>query len=222
MTGKNLQINYLLLCIVNLFVVFGTSIYGQTIHRNTIPNAQSSIKSQQNSLSPKQQQFQEITTAPVVINNYNPILGNGAIEQQNRIIQQKQGMLPSEQENKKREIQKLNQELSKEEIEGKRRIRSVMMRSFQNSFLEFLKMNPDSFSVTKAIYLSESAWYGSKAPTYAQFENAIMQRAELIKQILKQEGIDSNSNIAKNYGIQRLFTQDNKLIDPKKKTVDAS
>jgi hypothetical protein len=207
--------SYISLCIFNLLAWGLTSTYGQPISRQTLFSKKSITELTQHPLTPQQQKFQEVTTTPVVINNYNPILGNNSIEQQNRIILQQQGMLPG-QNNKQREVQQLKQELRNDEIEAAKAQRLAMMKPFQNSLQEILKMNPDSFSVTKAIYLTESAWY-DKAPTYQQFENAIKQRAEVVKQILKQQGINPNSNIAKNYGIQKLYKQDTKYINPKTK-----
>ncbi|MFN0083605.1 MAG: transglutaminase family protein [Ferruginibacter sp.] len=207
--------SYISLCIFNLLAWGSTNSYGQKISRSTLFSKQPITELTQHPPTPQQQKFQEVSTTPVVINNYNPILGNNPIEQQNRIILQQQGMLPG-QNNKQREVQQLKQELRNDEIEAVKEQRLAMMKPFQNSLQEILKMNPDSFSVTEAIYLTESAWY-DKAPTYQQFENAIKQRSEVVKQILKQQGINPNSNIAKNYGIQKLYTQDNKFINPKTK-----
>ena len=207
--------SYISLFIFNLLIWGLTSTYGQSISRSTLFSKQSITELTQHPPTPQQQKFQEVSTTPVVINNYNPILGNNPIEQQNRIILQQQGMLPG-QNNKQREVQQLKQELRNDEIEAAKAQRLAMIKPFQKSLQELLKMNPDSFSISKGIYLTESAWY-DKAPTYQQFENAIKQRAELVKQLLKQEGIKADNNIAKNYGIQKLYKQDNKFTNPKTK-----
>lgn len=195
-----------------------TSTYGQPISRSTLFSKHSITELAQHSPRPYQQKFEEISTTPVVINNYNPILGNSSIEQQNRIILQQQGMLPGQNNKKQRELQQLKQELREDEIEAAKAQRSAMTKPFQNSLQELLKMNPDSFSISKAIYLTETAWY-DKAPAYRQFEDAIKLRAEIVRQILKREGIKQTSNIAKNYGIQKLYEQNNKFINPKTKQV---
>ena len=44
-----------------------------------------------------------------------------------------------------------------------------------------------------------------------------MKSLTTLKQILKREGINTNSNVAKNYGIQKLYKQDNNFINPKTK-----
>jgi hypothetical protein len=87
---------------------------------------------------------------------------------------------------------------------------------FFNAYDEFLKLNPDNFSITKAIYLVENAVERNKF-SYEQFENAIKLRAELVKQILKREGITSNNNSVLNYGIQKLFSKTNSYYNPKTK-----
>ncbi len=207
--------SYISLLIISLLAWGLTSAYGQSISRQTLFSKKSIAELTQHPPTPQQQKFQEVTTTPVVINNYNPILGNSSIEQQNRIILQQQGMLPG-QSNQQRELQIIKRELRQDELEAERSAYLAKMKPFQNSLNELLKMNPDSFSVTKAIYLTESAWYDNP-PTFQQFENAVKQRAELVKQILKQEGVNPNSNIAKNYGIQKLYNQDNKFINPKTK-----
>lgn len=204
------------LCILTLLALVLTNTYGQSISRQTLFSKKSIAELTQHPPTPQEQKSQEVSVTPVVINNYNPILGNSSIEQQNRIILQQRGMLPGQSNQQQRELQNLKQELRQDEIEAERAAYIAKRKPFQNSLNELLKMNPDSFSVTKAIYLTESAWY-DKAPTYQQFENAIKQRAEVVKQILKQQGINPNSNIAKNYGIQKLYTQDNKFINPKTK-----
>lgn len=204
------------LFIFNLLTLGLTSTYGQSISRQTLFSKKSITELTQHPPTPKQQKFQEVTNTPVVINTYNPILGNSSIEQQNRIILQQQGMLPGQTNQQQKELQSLKQEMRQDEMEAEKAEYTAKMKPFQNSLNEFLKMNPDSFSVTKAIYLTESAWY-DKPPTYQQFENAIKQRADLVKQILKQERVNPNSNIAKNYGIQKIYKQDTKYIDPKTK-----
>jgi len=205
-------------CFLPLLTGSITSASGQSIGRNTLFHKQSITELSQHSPAPQPQKIQEITTTPVAFNNYNPILGNTAVEQQNKIILQQHGMLPgqSNKSNEQKEIDQLKRELRQDEIEEKRAEYLAMRNSFQSNLDEFLKLNPDSFSVTKAIYLTESAWY-NKPPSFKQFEDAIKIRAEIVKQILKHERINPNSNVAKNYGIQKLYKQDNRFIHPKTK-----
>ncbi len=88
-----------------------------------------------------------------------------------------------------------------------------LTESFRNNYRQFLEMNPDSFSITKAVYLSESAFYDTPPSTYEQFKEAITKRAELVKQILKNEDLNVKNNVAANYGIEKLYMQSNVYHD---------
>lgn len=175
------------LCLA-LLILNRTKSYGQTISRTTLFKKQTLNELQQHPPAPQHSTYQSTTIAPVY---HNPILGNNSIEQQNRIILQQQGMLPG-QNSQQRELQQLRQELRQDELKEKEARRLAMAKPFQNNFQEFLKMNADSFSITKAIYLCESAWYDNP-PTWQQFEKAIKERTELVKQILKREGLSSKN-----------------------------
>ncbi|MEO6134251.1 MAG: hypothetical protein ABIP35_03795, partial [Ginsengibacter sp.] len=183
-------------CISILLVFIFASTHGQSISGSVLLSKQSITNLKQPSQMPRQQKFQEVSTTPVIITNYNPILGNNFIEQQNGIILQQQGMLPGP-NSRQKEIELIKQEIKEDERKALHAQRLAMIKPFQKSLQEFLKLNPDSFSISKAIYLTESAWY-EKPPTYQQFEKGIKLRAELVKQILSKEGIKSNSNTAKN------------------------
>jgi hypothetical protein len=89
---------------------------------------------------------------------------------------------------------------------------------YLNNAYELLRMNPDSFSVSKAIYLSESSYYSNPA-NFSAFEKAIKEKAELVRQILKREGLSDTNNIAIHYAIQKLYTRDYFLYDTKTKRI---
>ncbi|OMP76506.1 hypothetical protein [[Flexibacter] sp. ATCC 35208] len=91
--------------------------------------------------------------------------------------------------------------------------RSDALSYFNKSFQQFLQINPDSFSITKAVYLSEMPYY-SQSYSYSEFEKVIEQKAQLVKFILKQEGLNEKSNLALHYAIQKLFGQLNDIKDP--------
>lgn len=211
--------SYISLFIINLLAWGLTSTYGQSISRQTLFSKKSITELTQHPPTSHQQKFDEISINNQPSVNYNypmDINAQDVINQQNRNALQQHGILPSQTSQQQKELQNLKQEMRQDEIEAERAAYMAKIKPFQNRLNEFLKMNPDSFSVTKAIYLSESAWYDNP-PTYQQFENAIKQRAELVKQILKQEGVNPNSNIAKNYGIQKLYKQETKYINPRTK-----
>lgn len=187
-------------------------VLGQSIGKSTLFQKQTIEQLSKQGPAPQQTSFRSITVAP---NYHNPILGNSSIEEQNRIILQQQGMLPG-QNSKQREYEEIKQELRQDEIRERQATWLTMKKPFQASFHEFLKLNPDSFSITRAIYLCESAWYDNP-PTWREFEEAVTQRAELVRLLLKSEGLNGRNNMALNYGIQKLYKQDNRFINQKTK-----
>jgi hypothetical protein len=77
-----------------------------------------------------------------------------------------------------------------------------------------MQLNPDSLSIIRAVYLSESAFYNQSAlPAFQQFEIAIKKRSELVRQIMKNENLDQKDNISINYAIQRLYNSSNVYFD---------
>lgn len=188
--------------------------FGQTIGRHAIFKKLSLTELRQQNFAPQHSPFQPVTFTPVY---RNPILGENSVEQQNKLILQQHGMLPG-QNPKQREYELIKQELREDELKEKEAWRFAMRKPFQNSFQEFLKLNPDSFSITRAIYLCESAWYDNP-PTWQEFEMAIQAQAGLVKEILKREGLSSKNNIAVNYAIQKLYRQDNQFVNPKTKQI---
>lgn len=85
-------------------------------------------------------------------------------------------------------------------------------KSYQQAFKILISFNPDSFSVSKAVFTVENAFLGNKY-SYESFETALKQRAELVKQILKRENLSPKNNTALNYGIIKLYTQYNDFYD---------
>lgn len=83
---------------------------------------------------------------------------------------------------------------------------------FQQYFNELLQMSPDDFSITKAVYLVESAWYHNPVP-FEKFEEVVQSYADVVLQILKREGLDIEDDAAINYGVQKLYKQDNVYYD---------
>jgi hypothetical protein len=167
---------------------------------------------------PKFQSFQPINLTssahPVqvqLLSGRNPMLPNDPYAEQNRKILERAGMAPGPVMPQQQIPSEVHQDLQ----EQRRMVsdnRTVGLLSFQNNLAQFLLLNPDSFSITKAVYLSESAYYGSPPP-YGKFESSIKQGAELVKQILKKEGLSEKDNLAINYAIQKLYSQENEFYD---------
>ncbi len=159
--------------------------------------------------SPQLNPFQPINVNPNPPNGY-PLLDPAYNQQQTSRAFIEQMQREEWQRQQRLEIEKQNQ------LQAAYRNTLAL---FNNSYQELLKLDPHNFSITKAIYLVENT-FNKNAFRYQQFEDAIKQYAGFVKQILKKEGVSSKSNTALNYGIQKLFSQQNKVYDSKiKKTI---
>ncbi|MFT4015809.1 MAG: hypothetical protein QM668_02500 [Agriterribacter sp.] len=140
------------------------------------------------------------------------LLPNDPYVQQNaRILQQ--AAMNSEQTKSNAQMQRFpNFFLAEDQRQEWQNFYRYKSGSYQQHFEQLLSMNPDDFSITKAIYLVESAWYDDPPP-FENFEREIQFYADLVKQILKKEGLDVKNNAAINYGIQKLYKQDNQWYD---------
>ncbi|HWB93987.1 MAG TPA: hypothetical protein VG605_19165, partial [Puia sp.] len=75
---------------------------------------------------------------------------------QNQKILQRAGMLPGPvpvDEQRADQVQLAEQELRASSIRG------AAINDFQDNFNQFLRLDPNQFSISKAVYLSESAYY---------------------------------------------------------------
>jgi hypothetical protein len=89
---------------------------------------------------------------------------------------------------------------------------------FRKAFDDLQHLNPDSFSITRAVYIVENAWYENKY-SYQDLQNRLTTEAKIIKQILKDEKLDGKKDMALNYAIQKRFKQGGSFYDPKAKTM---
>lgn len=137
-----------------------------------------------------------------------PSTAPNGIEQYERDLQQ---VMAREQQEKT-----LQNNLKQEEFYRKYLERLEATKYYRGAFAAFSRMNPDSFSLSKAIYLAETAYQDNKIP-YDQFLRGIQSRAELVRQILKREHLSISNNLALNYGIQKLFSQANSYYDQRTK-----
>jgi hypothetical protein len=91
-------------------------------------------------------------------------------------------------------------------------------KAYREAFRILDSLNPDNFSITKATFTVENAFYENKL-NYYMFEETVKQKAELVKQILKREKLDTKNNTALNYGIMKLYQQQNNYYDSRSKRV---
>lgn len=111
-------------------------------------------------------------------------------------------------------VESSQQQFDELKQDAKQNDTQIVLQHFQNYLDLFHQLDPDSFSISKAVYLSEAVYY-TKPPAFRDFEGALKQKATIVKQILKREGLSINNNSAINYGIQKLFSQDNIFHDTK-------
>lgn len=91
--------------------------------------------------------------------------------------------------------------------------RETAGKSYRAAYQQLLQLNPDSFTLLKAVFLVENAYFDNQLQ-FEDYKNGIVLRANLVRQILRREGIGSKSNLALNYGIQKLYSQDNRYTEP--------
>ena len=151
---------------------------------------------------------------PFVTNNL-PLGATAAdiIRQTNENSQRLMGVSTPGQEGNSRQQAQLA-ELQASLAEENKNVYNNTMARYQNYIAQFGHLKPDSFSITKAVYLSEAAFYSAPIQ-YEVFENAIKQKAIIVRKLLAQEGLSTQNPIAVHYGIQKLFSQDNVLHNKK-------
>lgn len=114
--------------------------------------------------------------------------------------------VPGQQPNKQQQRAELQAALE----EDRKDAYNMSASQYKYYFNQLLQLNPDSFSITKAIYLGEAAYYKNPIP-YDVFVKAVKQKANIVKQLLKQEALGVANPSAVHYCIQKLYAQDNKL-----------
>lgn len=92
----------------------------------------------------------------------------------------------------------------------------AVAKPYRIAFQLLNKSDPDHFSISKAVFAVENAFYDNKFK-YETFEKAFKLRADLVKQILKREHLYTKSNTALNYGIMKLYQQNNNYYDKQTK-----
>lgn len=83
------------------------------------------------------------------------------------------------------------------------------------SKLESMAGLPDSlFSITEAVFIVENAYF-DKRLQWDKFNQMLKFRGQLCRNIIRKEKLDSTDNLAKNYAIQRVFTDTITYTDQK-------
>lgn len=217
--------SYISLCIFNLLALGLTSIYGQTSSSLTIFNRPTLSQLIQLPSTPQPATFQQVeinrfstpTNQPTQLYSANPILveQNFNQQQKNQQLQQYERDLQAVNA-RDQQLAEIKSDISQEKFYKEYTEWMVKTKAYQEAFKTFNKFNPDSFSISKAVFTVENAFLGNKY-NYENFDNALKQRAELVKQILKRENLNSKNNTALNYGIMKLYQQNNSYYDKKMK-----
>jgi hypothetical protein len=84
-------------------------------------------------------------------------------------------------------------------------------RAYRQAFSNLSKLNPNHFSLTRAVYEVENAFLDNKLD-YSIYEDALRIRADQVMQIIKRQKL-SNNDLALNYAIQQLFEHPNSYFN---------
>jgi hypothetical protein len=184
--------------IIAIFILTTTNIMAQ-------PKVPSPQFNNFQTVSSKNAQPTNTSTFNDPISGTNMPLGFTAADVQNQVnLQARQQMGLAQSTNANRQNQKAQlEELKKEETKESY---NYSLAHFQHYYNQLLQLNPNNFSITKAVYLCEAVYY-NKPSTYNQFLQAIQQRASFVNQILQQEAIGKKNGFAVHYAIQKLFSQ---------------
>lgn len=147
----------------------------------------------------------------------NPILdNNNLIQQQNQKILQQSNMLPGQPTNadQVKQMADVERDLMETKFYREQMEWLAKSQSYRQAYNYLSQLNPDSFSITKAVFAVENAYMNNKL-SYNELTKALKERADLVKQILKRDGLNSKNNLAANYGIQKLFSQQNMFYSAK-------
>jgi hypothetical protein len=199
----------------------------------TVANAQNKINydifnkpflGQLKIMLPSPQPFQ---FKPVDINTYSPQVNkssqfgtnpftNSIQERNNNIIAEDLRQYNLKEETEKQQYTSIKNDLMEMPSYRAEMDWRAKATNYINAFNEFNKINPDSFSLSKAIFLVENAYLNNQLK-YDKFKDGITVRANFVKQLLKREGLSTKSSVALNYGIQKLFSKKNLYTNPKTK-----
>ncbi|MDI3322372.1 hypothetical protein [Pinibacter soli] len=132
-----------------------------------------------------------------------PTLQNFIEQEQIRRNSQQQQIL----EEVNQEIEKLN----RKELEW-----AHQTRAYHEAYDSLLLLNPDSFSLSKAVFIAENAFYDN-GYKYADFQQVLQRNAALVRQVVMREGLSEKNDLALNYGIMKLYRQPNNYYNAQTK-----
>lgn len=172
---------------------------------------------------PQPFQFQDISSISSISpqknsqSQSNSILNSQSfIAQQNQQVRQQNNLLYEHDNFRVDPIDEIKKDLMQEQFYKEHLERLNKSKSYRSVFAQLMKLNPDSFSITEAVYIVENAWLGNKY-SFKSFRERLQLEAKIIQQQVKNEKLDVKDNLVLNYGIQKRFKQSVYYYDPKKK-----
>lgn len=89
---------------------------------------------------------------------------------------------------------------------------------YRNSFYRLMEMmSARNFSLSQAVFIVENTFLHYHL-SYDSFQKKIQEKAALCRKIMETEQLDTSDNMAKNYAIQKLFTEGTRTYDTSTKT----
>ncbi|TXJ24894.1 MAG: hypothetical protein E6Q24_15210 [Chitinophagaceae bacterium] len=172
--------------------------------------------------SPQPSVFQPIPSGDM-LRDYRPVapnpnlilnqFGSNAQDQNRRNIQEAEAIINRSNQAQLDEVRRdlMEEKFYREHIEWLEK-----SKYYRGAFQQLLDLNPDSFSIAKAVYIVENAFLENKY-SFNEFQSRLQLEAKIIQQQLKADKLNTNDNTALNYGIQKRFRIGGQYYDPKKK-----
>ena len=78
-------------------------------------------------------------------------------------------------------------------------------KHYRKAFEQLAEMKTDSFSIKKATFIIENAYFEEKQ-NYAEFEKVVKQTGNFLREKMEELGYDQNRNLAKNFMLFQFFS----------------
>jgi hypothetical protein len=174
---------------------------------------------------PQPATFQPIgTNGSVSLSNRQPTIPGPSmsgslgmdIQEQNKRAMEMHNRIASDHNRQQEMLEDVKRELQEERFYREHLEWLEKSKYYRGAYSELLRFNPDSFSISKAVFLVENAFQDNKY-SFAELQSRLQLEAKIIQQQLKAEKLDVKDNMALNYGIQKRFKLGGQYYDPKKK-----
>src|SRR5215467_11493812 len=161
-------------------------------------NAQSNLSSLR-IRTPFSQQFNSFTpisSSPSYQINSGGSLPTNSNRLNPQLNQQQQFKRANEELKRQEQAKYIKKDLQDEELEYRDYAFRKAVELYKDAYTQILSTRDDDFSITKAVYLVENAFYENQF-SYQEFQKAIKEKASLCEQVLKAEKLNPNDNLAK-------------------------